>query len=261
MQELSPKYIADLTKRVIEIIWDTYKSYDMVKYYISKWQKTEWIGDGFDSYQQTNFEIVNKPKGEIDLMPTLNGIDNETLIKIAIDLGIDTPNFIPCIPTFKNMLKDEYSTTNEIFEKAYRLVYEEPNMAISLANSALESLIKEILKDERININYENGYTLKKLINLICKAFMDNNKDMPQEVRTISSSLSSISNAIDDLRSAKTILHGKTTSDYIVSNPMYAELVVNSAASVGQFLQSYYNQNYPKIELKETDIIPDDLPF
>ena len=261
MQELSPKYIADLTKRVIEIIWDTYKSYDMVKYYISKWQKTEWIGDGFDSYQQTNFEIVNKPKGEIDLIATFMRIDNETLIKIAIDLGIDTPNFIPCIPLFKNVLKEEFPTTSEIFEKAYKLVYDDPSMAIGLANSALESLIKEILSDERIIIKCDKGDNLKKLIKHICTAFMGNDEDLPQEIRTISTSLSSISNAIDDLRSAKTILHGKTTSDYIVSNPMYAELVVNSAASVGQFLQSYYNQNYPKIELKETDIIPDDLPF
>ena len=261
MQDISPKYITDLAEKVKETIWNRYKSYDMVKFYISKWQKVQWIGDDFDGYEQTNFEIVYKPKGEIDLMSTLNGIDNETLIKIAIDLGIDTPNFIPCIPTFKNMLKDEYSTTSEIFEKAYRLVYEEPNMAISLANSALESLIKEILKDERINIKYENGYTLKKLINLICKAFMDNNKDMPQEVRTISSSLVSISTTIDDFRSSKTIVHGKTEDDYIVSNPLYAELIVNSVATVGQFMQNYYKQNYPKIEHNDSDIITDDLPF
>ena len=261
MQNISPKYITNLTKKVIDAIWDTYKSYDMVKYYMFKWQKKEWVGDDFDSYLQTNFEIVNKPKGEIDLIATFMGIDNETLIKIAIDLGVDTPNFIPCIPTFKNTLKEDFLTTSEVFEKAYKLVYDDPSLSISLANSTLESLIKEILNDERINVKYENGYTLKKLINLICKAFMEDNEDVPQEIRTLSTSLSGISSTIDDLRSTKTIVHGKTTSDYIVSNPIYAELVVNSVATVGQFIQNYYKQNYPKIEVDETDIIVDDLPF
>ena len=38
MHNLSPKYIADLVKKISTTIWDTYKSYDMVKSYISKWQ-------------------------------------------------------------------------------------------------------------------------------------------------------------------------------------------------------------------------------
>lgn len=258
MQDISPKYITDLAKKINDTIWSRYKTYTMVKFYISKWQKTWWVGDDYDAYKQTNFEITHKPDGEINLLSTLMGIDNETLIKIAIDLGIDTPNFIPCIPTFKNALKEEFQTTSKIFDKAYKLVYEDPSMAISLANSALESLIKEILNDKRINVTYENGHTLKKLINLICKAFMNNDEDMPQEIRTISTSLGS---TIDDFRSTKTIVHGKTIEDYIVSNPLYAELIVNSVASVGQFLYTYYKQNYPTIETEEVDAMPDDLPF
>lgn len=240
MKDLSPKYIADLTKKISNTIWDNYKSYDMVKFYISKWQRWDYSSN-YDGV--ANFLIVESSKG-IDLVPTLMGMDNETLIKIAIDLGIDTPNFIPCIPTFRNALKDEYSTTSDIFEKAYKLVYEDPSMAISLANSALESLIKEILSDDRINVQYENGHTLKKLINLICKAFMETDGDMPQEIRTICSSLISVSGTIEDLRSAKTIAHGKSSTDYVVSNPLYAELIVNSVASVGVFLQNYYKENF-----------------
>ena len=268
-QELSPKYITDLTKKVADAIWSEFKSYEMVKFYISKWRKVEYN----EFFEQANFEIVETKKG-IDLVSTLRGIDDETLIKIAIDLGIDTPNFIPCIPTFKNVLKAEHTTTSEIFEKAYKLVYEDPSMAISLANSALESLIKEILNDERINVKYEKGYTLKKLIGLICKAFMEGDSDMPQEIRTICSSLISVGGTIDDLRSTKTIVHGKTTTDYVVSNPLYAELIVNSVASDGLFLQNYYKQNYPQARQLEDDpfaiplssysqfdINDDDLPF
>ena len=261
MQDISPKYITDLAKKIKDAIWDRYDTYYMVEFYISKWQKTWWVGDDYDAYKQTNFEIIHKPDGGINLLSTLMGIDNETIIKIAIDLGIDTPHFIPCIPTFRNMLKEEYPTTSEIFEKAYKLIYEDPNMAIGLANSTLESIIKEILNDKRINICCGKGDTLKKLINIICKAFMDNDQDMPQEVRTISSSLSSISATIDDFRSSKTMVHGKTTDDYIVSNPLYAELIVNSVASVGQFLHTYYKQNYPKVDTNELEITPDGLPF
>lgn len=246
-QDLSPKYITNLTKQVADAIWKEFKSYDMVKFYISKWQKWDY---GFDYSGVLNFEIVESPKG-IELVPTLMGIDNETLIRIAIDLGIDTPNFIPCVPTFRNELKNEYPTTSEIFEKAYKLVYDDPSMAISLANSALESIIKEILNDKRLNISYSKGDTLKKLINTICKVFMGSNEDVPQEIRTICSSLVSIGGTIEDLRSTKTIAHGKTATDYVVSNPLYAELIVNSVASVGLFLQTYYKQNYPQANQDE----------
>ena len=269
-QDLSPKYITNLTKQVADAIWKEFKSYDMVKFYISKWQKYDY---SYDYEGVLNFEIVETPKG-IDLIPTLTGMSNELLIKMAIDLGIDTPTFIPCVPTFRNELKTEYPTTSEIFEKAYKLVYDDPSMAISLANSALESIIKEILNDKRLNISYSKGDTLKKLINTICKVFMGSNEDVPQEIRTICSSLISISGTIEDIRSTKTIAHGKIATDYVVSNPLYAELIVNSVASVGLFLQNYYKQNYPQARQIEEDpfaiplstysqfdINDDDLPF
>lgn len=241
-QDLSPKYITNLTKQVADAIWKEFKSYDMVKFYISKWQEWDY-NMSFGKY--ANFEIVETERG-VDLISTLMNMRDELLIKIAIDLGIDTPNFIPCVPTFRNELKTEYPTTSEIFEKAYKLVYDDPSMAISLANSALESIIKEILNDKRLNISYSKGDTLKKLINTICKVFMGSNEDVPQEIRTICSSLVSIGGTIEDLRSTKTIAHGKTATDYVVSNPLYAELIVNSVASVGLFLQTYYKQNYPR---------------
>lgn len=50
---------------------------------------------------------------------TLHQIDGETLLKIAIDLGLDTPDFIPSIPMFKNELKSSFETAAQTFEKAY----------------------------------------------------------------------------------------------------------------------------------------------
>ncbi len=69
-------------------------------------------------------------------------MDGETLIKIAIDLGVDTPDLIPSIPFFRNEIKAEYPTASQAFEKAYKEIEENPDIAIGLVNSALESIIK-----------------------------------------------------------------------------------------------------------------------
>lgn len=91
---------------------------------------------------------------------------------MAIDLGIETPDFIPSIPTFKNELKSSYATAAQTFDKAYRNVEKDPNLAIGLANSALESIIKEILKDKRLEVPYNDRDTLSKLIKISVKLFV-----------------------------------------------------------------------------------------
>ena len=89
---------------------------------------------------------------------------------------------------------------------------------------------------------------------------METDGDMPQEIRTICSSLISVSGTIEDLRSAKTIAHGKSSTDYVVSNPLYAELIVNSVASVGLFLQNYYTKNYPRVNFDNSEFDIYDVP-
>ena len=113
-------------------------------------------------------------------------MDGELLLKIAIDLGIDTPDFIPMIPTFKNEIKGSYDTANSTFDKAFKLIYEDPSTAIGLANSALESIFKHILSDTRISINWNKNDTL-------CQS-------------------------IEKLRSDKTLFHGKQNEDIIKSS-------------------------------------------
>ncbi len=43
-----------------------------------------------------------------------------------------------------------------------------------------------------------------------------------------------------------TLSHGKTGEDYIIDDPMYAYLVVNSVTTVGMFLKDFYQKKYPK---------------
>jgi len=127
----------------------------------------------------------------------------------------------------------------------------------------LESIIKEILKDKRINIQWNQKDTLSSLIKSICKAFQLNaEKTFPTEIRTIASSLINCSRAIEDLRSDKTILHGKMDGNYIVKDSIYAYFVVNAVTTIGLFFLNYYKTNYSS---QAKDVSPawddDNLPF
>jgi hypothetical protein len=131
-----------------------------------------------------------------------------------------------------------------------------------LANSVLESIIKEILKNERINNKIKGTETLYALTTEILKIFqLFPNSDMPVEIKTIGSSSLAINQNIEKLRSEKTNVHGKTIEDYIIQNSLYTYFIVNSVATVGLFLNSYYRKKFPKDEIQANVIIEDELPF
>ena len=252
---ISPKYQIKLVKDVNEAIWKEFKSYDEVKYYIEKWHEEDTWNNNWE-----NFYIKFKDKDKIDSLGTLSNIDGETLLKIAIDLGVDTPDFIPSIPTFRNAIKSDYITASATFENAFKQIETHPDIAIGLVNSALESIIKEILKDERIKQKIKGTETLYALTNEILKAFQFfPDSEMPMEVRTIGSSLLAINQNIEKIRSEKTKFHGKTELDYIIQDSLYMYFVVNSVTTVGLFLISYYKLKFPKQIIDES--VVEDLPF
>jgi hypothetical protein len=264
MNELiSPFYIMKLIPNIENALWNLFPTskYINVKFYIEKWHRhsDEY---SFGDYWE-NFSIFLTDDKKIDLTKTLHNIDNETLLKIAIDLGVETPDFIPLIPTFKNDLKSNYSTAYATFDKAYKQIETDPSLAVGLANSALESIIKEILKDERISGKTKGTETLYELTTLILKEFqLFPNKEMPIEIKTIGSSMLTINQSIEKLRSEKTNVHGKTTEDYLIQDSLYAFFVINSVATVGIFLNSYYKNKFPTISSEDqTDDDADLLPF
>jgi len=141
----------------------------------------------------------------------------------------------------------EYASASSTFENAFKKIESEPNIAIGLANSALESIIKEILKDERINSKIKPNKTLYELTGEILKVFqLYPNSDMPEEVKTIGSSLLAISKGIEKIRSDKTDFHGKTSVDYKIEDPIYTYFIVNCVTTVGLFLNSYFKMKFPK---------------
>jgi hypothetical protein len=256
---VSPKYLMKLITDIEKAIWEEYGTYKNVRHYISKWHI---IDSDWNNYSE-NFSITTKENGEIDLITTLHGIDGETLLKIAIDLGVDTPDFIPSIPTFRNEIKSDYKTASATFENAIKQIETHPDIAISLANSALESIIKEIFKDHRIETKPKQGKTLYDLTCELLKEFqLFPDSNMPKEIKTIGSSLLAINQNIEKLRSEKTNVHGKTNEDYIIEDPLYTYFIVNSVTTVGLFLKSYYGLKFPKAKVNDNknDFL-DDLPF
>jgi hypothetical protein len=252
---ISPKYQMQLVANIEKAIWEEYKSYDNVEFYINKWHE-------HDDLSWENFRIRIKEHGKIDLPKTLHGIDGETLLKMAIDLGIETPDFIPSIPTFRNEIKSNSRTASSTFDKAFKQIETHPDIAVGSANSALESIIKEIFKDERIQTKPKLGKTLYDLTSELLKEFqLFPNSDIPKEIKTIGSSLLSINSSIEKLRSEKTSAHGKTSEEYIIEDPLYTYFIINSVATIGLFLNSFYKKKFPKLKEKEIDGIIDDLPF
>lgn len=240
-----------LVRSVHDAIWKEYNTYKDVMLYINKWHR-------HDDFNWQNFIIHTNDKNNIDLLETLHSMDGETLLKVAIDLGVDTPDFIPSIPVFKNELKSEYTTAYDIFTKAFKQAEADPSLAIGLANSALESIIKEILKDEKLKSKISKKETLYQLASTILKEFNFLDLEHPAEIKKIGNSLLTISQKIEDLRSQKTTFHGKTEGDYLIKDSLYAYLVINSVTTVGLFLNSYYKTKYQK---PKSIIEDDDLPF
>lgn len=257
MIELSPKYLMNLVSNVELAIRMEFDTPDDIVYYLRKWHKSD--GDNYNDYWE-NFQMIFHQHGDFELNPTLHGIPTEVLLQIAADLGVYTPEYIPTIATFKNEIKSDYKTAHSTFQKALKLIEEDPSTSITLANSALESIIKQIVKRDEIKVKLKGHETLYQLTIAILKEFKLNGHEMPKEIKTIGTSLATISQSIEKIRSEKTEAHGKTNEDYLIKDSLYAHLVVNSVTTVGLFLLSFYNTKYPK-KIEENNDLDDNLPF
>lgn len=254
---LSPRYVMDLIDNISETLFKKYKSYKKVEQYILRWREIiEYEPCGYyDAVPIYNFEISYKEDAtkNIDTINTLNSMKEELIIQMAIDLDIEVAGVIYSIAKIEGLDKPNYKQAKNIFNDAIKNVYEKPDVAIGYANSALESIIKHILEQGKIKINYNPKDTLYDLMQKILKGLdYYPTKDTPQEIRTIGSSILSISKAIESLRSEKTKFHGKDSSQYIIDDPLYASFIVNCVATLGNFLITYYESKYQILDKKET---------
>lgn len=260
--EISPSYRMELLEKIEKTVWEKYSSYKRVEQYIK-------LNQTFYDRWNTDFEIYyfmeGNNQGKINLSETLANVAIEIpdkLLKIAIDLGIETPDFIPSIPTFRNKIKADYKNAAKSFEKAFQNVEEDPQEAVGSANSILESIIKEILSDNRFADIDSSKSTNGKLVRQILKRFQLNldSPELPDDMKVIGSSLTTVAKAIEDLRSDKTLHHGQESEKYLIDQPLYAYFVVNACATVGLFLIDFYENKFPKSD-SSFGITEEDLPF
>lgn len=254
---ISPRYLMNLVNEMEKVLWDhfTENKYRNVKFYVEKWHVYEERNDW------ENFHIYTKDSGEIKLPETLHNIPGDLLLKMAVDLGIETPDYIPAIATFKNEIKASNSNSAAMFNKAFKDVEDHPDVAIGLANATLEGIIKDILKDDRIAIAYSNKKTLYDLTQDILKAFeLYPNSQVPLEIRQIGSGLLKVNQSIEKLRSEQTAMHGKAEGDLVINDALYAYFIINSVTTIGLFLRSYYKLKFPP-QVDFFDDEGDDLPF
>ena len=259
--DISPALITDLKKQLEQKIHERYHSdKDIRLFMVSSAVEGSWNApDSFRVFYQDDKEQ------RVDVEETILHMPAYETVKMAIDLGIDTPGFLPMVPKFKNILKDENQTAFQNYERAVKNVYESPDQAVALAASTLEGIIKTILSDEAFSEVATKNPSLTKLTSSIVNAFgFDDNTKCPKELITIASQLRGLGKAIDDLRSDKSSAHGKNRNEYIVDDPLWSGFVVNVSASLGLFMWEYYKKKYrPAVENNGDDelISLEDIPF
>lgn len=263
---ISPLYLIRLASAIEEKLWGiaTGPKYRFVENYIARWHI---IYDDMNPYNiYENFTIHHKEDDEskIDLNRTINGIDGETLLKIAYDIGVDVSEYLPVVPEkFKVTLRQANKQAYETFKKSVSNIYSNPSDSVLYAASTLESLIKTILSDPKVKYDKKHKTGgLSKQMDSVIAALGLTPSESPNEVKVISSQLISIIKSVDNLRSNSTEAHGKLEDDYIIDDPLWAMLSVNAVATVGEFIWNYYNKKLVDEDSKTTDFsYSDDIPF
>ena len=248
-----------LKGRVENALWNLFEEskYRQVEEYVRRWHED-------DGSFWENFCIFEKD-GHIDLGRTLAGMPNDILIKMAADIGVETPGMLPCIPMMKNILNQNNTNAYANFERAVKDVYDHPDRSVALAASTLEGLFKTILQNSDPSIRLKN-LSLSDLTGKVVKQLIGNcDASAPQEIRTLASQLRGLGSTIDDLRSDKSTAHGKAAGDYVVDDGLWAETVVNATATLGLLLWRLYERSCARAKAASTvqpaPIYDGDIPF
>jgi len=64
----------------------------------------------------------------------------------------------------------------------------------------------------------------------------------------------SATQAIENLRSNKTSVHGKTSDDFLIDEPLYVYFIINSVATIGLYIHSFSRKFLDKEKGLEEDI-------
>ncbi len=252
MQGISPRFITDLIYQIAEELFKIQQinnHHNYIENFFRKWREV---------YEKTDRKKIhlryfgnNEEEGRFDTLETLQNMEHELLFKIAVDLGIEIPGLIYSVATITGITQ----ATRQSFEKACKEVYENPAHAVILANSALESLIKDICADDGIQ-DYKSKKPIQSnlLVHVLKEFKISQDPKLNANLRDITSGFQTASTAIQEIRSNHTKSHGAATAENrdVISDPLAAAFIVNACATIGLFLQGYYEKNYPKLPVEET---------
>lgn len=256
---ISPLYMQRLKNRVEKALWNLFdkSKYRQVEEYVRRWHECD------DNFWE-NFCVYTKD-GHIDLDRTLAGVPNDTLIKMAADIGVETPGLLPCIPVMKNILNQSNTNAYVNFKRAVRDVYDQPDQSVALAASTLEGVFKTIIQNLEPDNSMGNA-SLTKLTSKVVKELVNTcDSSTPQEIKTLASQLRGLGSTINDLRSDKSTAHGKAPGAYAVDDALWAETVVNCTATLGIFLWRLFerrqSQNAEPNPASQAPVQDNDIPF
>ncbi len=258
-KDISPLYMQRLKGRVENALWNLFagSKYRQVEEYVRRWHD-----DGGSIWE--NFCIFEKD-GHIDLSRTLAGMPNDILIKMAADIGVETPGLLPSIPVMKNILNQNNTNAYMNFERAVKDVYEHPDRSVPPAASTLEGVFKTILQNSDPDIQAKNPSLSELTVKVVKQLIGECDASAPREIRTLASQLRGLGSTIDDLRSDKSTAHGKAAGDYVIDDELWAEAVVNATATLGLLLWRLHERSCAEAKVTSTDqSIPtydDDIPF
>lgn len=256
--EISPLYMQRLKNQVEEALWNQFhrSKYRQVEEYVWRWHEDSDFWENFHVYTKDN---------HIDLDSTLARMPNDILIKIAADIGVETPGLLPCIPIMENILNQNNTNAYTNFKRAVRNVYDQPDQSVALAASTLEGVFKTIIQNIEPSNSIGND-SLTKLTTKVVKELVGTcDPSTPQEIKILASQLRGLGKTIDDLRSDKSIAHGKASGGYVVDDALWAETVVNCTATLGILLWRLFERwqrQQSGAELpKQAPAYGNDIPF
>lgn len=247
--QISPKFALDIAKKVSKKLTDDYSN-DEIRSYLMKFHK-DCYNDLVNMVlipKNFKFEYVNNSSDVVDVFKTLMSMPGDVLIKVAMDLGIETPGFIPAIPEFKQEIRKISDVMANIFDEAYKVALENPKDSASKCSSTLESLLKEILTDSRVAGDLEEAYnskdTLAKNVGKLIKVFKSKGQNIDRFNELCTKIFDSVV-LIGGIRNNHTVAHGHEQNDILVDDPMYAYFIINATSTLGLFLLDCYKKFYP----------------
>jgi hypothetical protein len=152
-----------------------------------------------------------------------------------LEQGDDSPHS-DNIASALNVLSSEY--VNKKWKKAIERVRNDPEGAITLSRTLLESVLKHL--SEEMDIEYGDNPSINQLYKPVSDELNLSPEQHSEEVfKKILGSCSGVAGGLGELRNELSDAHGKGSKSYS-PEPRHAELAINVAGSMCMFLVKTY---------------------